>query len=61
MKEHGLIIIYFRIGLANSLYDEIENILFIYKSEISFSYTVVILFAFSCILSIYTLMFNLIL
>ena len=45
MMERGLIIIYiiyFISDLTNSLYDEIENYLFIYKSEISFSYTVVI-------------------
>jgi len=58
MMEHGLIIIYiiyFRSDLTNSLYDGIENILFIYKLEISFSYTIVILFAFSCKLSYITL------
>ena len=58
MMEHGLIIIYiiyFRSDLTNSLYDGIENIIFIYKSEISFSYTIVILFSFSCKLSYITL------
>jgi len=50
-----LFILYFILNLTNSLYDEIENILIIYKSEISFSYTKKRIFIFRTAKSIFTL------